>query len=178
MSEIKGKRPVPPSDPTPGEPAPMQPVAAPPIQVAPVAAPAVQVAAIAAPPVPGPVEMPAIARRRSEAVSKEMLAVGRVALASFAESQAAMARGFEALALEMTGFARAEIAAASDSAIAMLGAKTLADAVEAQISFARRSVDMMIGGSARLTEIGVRLAGEVSRPVLSRIADPAKALSE
>jgi hypothetical protein len=148
------------------------------------AAPAIPPAASASPPapalpaaipvVPSPAEIPVVARRRAEAASKDMLAFGRATLAIVAESQAAMARGFEAVALEMTGLARSGIATAGDSATALLGAKTLADAMEAQIGFARRSIDTLIGGTARLTEIGVRLANETTRPILSRVADPAK----
>jgi hypothetical protein len=153
MSETQAKRPMPPAA-APSEPAP------------PAAAPAL----------PAPEAIPAIARRRSEAATREFLGFSQNAMASLAESQAAMARGIEALALELTGLARSGMEAAGDSTTALLGAKTFADAIEVQIGFARRSIDTLIGSSAKFAEIGVRLANEASRPILSRIADPATAL--
>ena len=87
---------------------------------------------------------------------------------AFAEAQAALARGFEAIAAEMTGMTRSGIAAASDAAIALLGARTFSEAVEINAGLARRGVDAVIGGSAKLSDIGVRAVSEASRPMLSR----------
>jgi hypothetical protein len=120
--------------------------------------------------------IPEIVARRGEAVGQEFLTFGQNALASIADSQAAMVRGFEALALEVTGLTRSGFAAAADGTTALLGAKTVADAVEVQIGFARRSVDALIAGSAKLAEIGIRLANETSRPLLTPVAEPTKAL--
>jgi len=63
------------------------------------------------------------------------------------------------------------ISVAAESATAMLGAKTLAQAIEINFGFAHRSLDRAIEGSAKLSEIGVRLAAEASRPILARLGD-------
>ncbi len=87
---------------------------------------------------------------------------------ALAELQAALARGFEEIAVEMTGITRSGIAVAADAAVAMLGARTFAEAVEINAGLARRGADAMIEGSAKLSEIGVKAMTEATRPILSR----------
>jgi hypothetical protein len=88
---------------------------------------------------------------------------------TLAETQAALTRGFEEAAVELTGMARSGFAATADAAIALLQAKTFADIVEINAGLARRGVDAMIEGSARLSEIGVKAVAATSRPLLSRL---------
>lgn len=102
--------------------------------------------------------------------SDRYFAAYREALASIGESQAAVASDMTAMALEMSGVACANLTAASDSVAALLTARSLVDAVEAQLGFARRSIDAFAGGSTRLGEIGLRLASDVAKPVLRPIA--------
>jgi hypothetical protein len=87
----------------------------------------------------------------------------------FAEAQAALARGFEAIAIEITGMTGSGIAAASDAAIALFGARSFSEAVEINAGLARRGVDAVIEGSAKLSDIGVKAVGEASRPMLPRL---------
>jgi hypothetical protein len=105
-------------------------------------------------------------------MGEETLAYGQKALSAIAESQAAMARGLEALALEVTGLTRTAVAAAGDSATAMLGARTVAEAVEVQIGFARRSFEAAASGSARLSELCLKLVGDASRPLIAPVTAP------
>jgi hypothetical protein len=89
--------------------------------------------------------------------------------AAVAEAQAALARGFEAIAFEMTGMTQSGVASASDAAIALFGARNFSEAVEINAGLARRGLDAMIAGSARLSDIGVKAVSEASRPLLSRL---------
>ena len=84
-------------------------------------------------------------------------------------AQTALARGFEEIAAEMTGIARSGVAASTDAALALLGARTFAEAVEINASLARRRFDAMVEGSARLSDIGVKAITEASRPFLPRL---------
>lgn len=86
-----------------------------------------------------------------------------------AEAQATLARGFAAVAVALTGVTGSGIAAAGDAAIALAGARTFSEAVEISAGLARRGVDAMIEGSAKLSEIGVTVVSEASRPMLSRL---------
>jgi Phasin protein len=88
---------------------------------------------------------------------------------AFAEAQAALARGFEAIAVEIAGKTRSGIAAASDAAIALLGARTFSEAIDINAGLARRGVDAVIEGSAKLSDIGVKAVSEASRPMLARL---------
>jgi phasin family protein len=70
----------------------------------------------------------------------------------------------------MTGMTRSGMAATADAAVALLSARTLAEAIEINASLARRGVDSMLEGSAKLSEIGTRAAADASRPILSRVS--------
>ncbi|MGE0259921.1 MAG: phasin family protein [Alphaproteobacteria bacterium] len=89
---------------------------------------------------------------------------------ALAEAQSALARGFEQAAFEMTGMSRSGMAATADAAVALLGARTLAEAIEINAGLARRGVDAMLEGAARLSEIGAQAAADASRPLIARFA--------
>ena len=88
--------------------------------------------------------------------------------AAVAEAQATLARGFAALAVEITGMTGSGIAAAGDAAIALVAARTFSEAVEIGAGLARRGIDAMIEGSAKLSDIGVTVVSEASRSILSQ----------
>jgi Phasin protein len=89
-------------------------------------------------------------------------------LAALAESQAALARGLEALGAEMAGLARSGINATTRAATEMLKVRTLSDAIAVNALLARCSFDTVVGGSAKLSELGMKLAAEASRPLLTQ----------
>jgi phasin family protein len=93
------------------------------------------------------------------------------------EAQSALARGFEEAATEFGGLTRSGIAATTEAANAMLGAKTLAEAIEINTGYARRGFDAMLGGAAKLSEIGVKTATDASRPILNRLGESWKSLN-
>jgi len=111
------------------------------------------------------------ASKAAEAAGRNLFSLGNDAMSAFAASQAAFVRGLEAMATEVAGLAHSGFAAVADSATAMLGAKTLADAIEVQAGLARRSVDAAFDSSAKLSEIGVRLTTEASQPLISRFGE-------
>jgi hypothetical protein len=92
------------------------------------------------------------------------------ALTAFAEAQCALARGFEKAAVEVTGISRSGMAATADAAVALLGARTFAEAIEINAGLARRRVDAVLETSARLSEIGATAITDAYRPFLSRFA--------
>jgi hypothetical protein len=100
----------------------------------------------------------------------KLFAAYRATLASIGAPQAALASDVTAMALEMSGLARSNLTAAGDSVTALLSARSLVDAVEIQLGFARRSLDAMADGSTRLGEIGLRLASGAAKPILGPFA--------
>jgi hypothetical protein len=125
---------------------------------------------------PKPAPPSVAAASRHAAPADDMFAYGQQAWAALAEAQAAAARGFEALVGEINTLTRSEMAAATNSATAMLGVKTLAEAVEVNLGYARRSFDALVGTSAKLSEIGVKAAADASRPILMRFGSGWKAM--
>jgi hypothetical protein len=111
---------------------------------------------------PGPEIVPPVAEPPPDSVDDPWTA--------FTEAQAVLARGFEEVAVEVTGMTRSGMAAAADAGLALLGVRTCAEAVEINASLARRGVEAMIEGSARLSEIGVKAVSDAARPLLSRFA--------
>jgi hypothetical protein len=122
---------------------------------------------VATPVIPRIVEGPA---ETAKSASSENLAdFGREAFAAVAQSQAAVARGLEALSAEMAGLALSGIDAAARTATDMLAVRTLSDAIEVNAGFTRSSFDALVGGSAKLSELGTRLAAEASQPILTQL---------
>ena len=114
-------------------------------------------------PVAGPVGAPPIA------CSDIFADLGRQNFAAFIQSQTALARGLEALSAEITGLALSGIDAATRAATDVLAVKTFADAIEVSAGFTRRNFDTLIGGSAKLSELGVKVAAEASQPILAQL---------
>jgi Phasin protein len=88
-------------------------------------------------------------------------------LVALTRSQAALARGLGALSVEFTGLVLSGIQTAARTAAEMLRIKTLSDAIEVNAGFACRSVEALVGGSAKLSELGMKLAAETSEPILA-----------
>jgi hypothetical protein len=51
----------------------------------------------------------------------------------------------------------------------MLGIKTLSDAIEVNAGLTCSSFDALVGGSARLSELGIKLTAETSKPLISQL---------
>jgi Phasin protein len=92
----------------------------------------------------------------------------RDTLAPWIQMQAALARGLEAMSEEMAGLALKSMDATASAATKLLAVKTLSDAVAVNAGFTCSNFNALLGGSARLSELGVRLAAETSQPLLSQ----------
>jgi hypothetical protein len=121
------------------------------------------VVTVAAPPSVG------LAATAKNSSGEEVADFGREVFAALIQSQTAVARGLEALSVEVTGLAISGIDAATRTATDMLGVKTLSDAIEVNAGFTRSSFDALVGGSAKLSELGMKLATEASQPILTQL---------
>lgn len=110
-----------------------------------------------------------VAPAAKNASSDDLGDFGRETFAALVQSQTAVARGLGALSAEMAGLALSGIDAAARTATDMLGVKTLSDAIEVNAGFTRNSFDTLVGGSAKLSELGVKLASEASQPILTQL---------
>ena len=92
------------------------------------------------------------------------------AAAALAQSQAALARGLEALSAEMAGLALSGMSVLARTATKLLAVKTLSDAIEVNAGFTCSSLETLVGGSAKLSELGAKLAAETSQPFFGQLA--------
>ncbi len=95
--------------------------------------------------------------------------LGSESFAAVEEFRAATTRGFDALSEELAGLARCGMDTAARTAIEMLAVKTFSDAIAVNSCFARASFDNWLGGSAKLSELGIKLVVESTRPFLARL---------
>jgi hypothetical protein len=123
-----------------------------------------------APGAPAPETEPMPAQHTAAGPAPDEIArFGRDALTALAESQAATARCLVAMSDAVAGLTRSGIDIAARTATEMLGVKTLSDAYAVSALFAGKSFDSLLGGSAQLSGLGVKLAAEASRPILTQL---------
>lgn len=111
----------------------------------------------------------ALAETAKSASSKDLAGFGCEAFAALVQSQTAVARGLEALGAELTGLALSTIDTATRAATDLLAVRTLSDAIEVNAGFGRNSFVALVGGSAKLSELGAKLAAEASQPILKQL---------
>jgi phasin family protein len=95
--------------------------------------------------------------------------LGRENFAAVLRANAALSEAFEAIGKEMIGYARSSFESAAETATALLGAKTLEDVVELNTAFARVNLDQLMAHSAKLSEMGVKVASAALAPLGSRV---------
>jgi Phasin protein len=105
------------------------------------------------------------------APAKPAGAFERNTLSAWAQSQAALARGLEVVSAEMAGLALGGMDATAAAASKLLRAKTFSDAIAVNAGFACNSLNALLGGFARLSEVGVKLAAENSELLLSQFGE-------
>jgi hypothetical protein len=153
-------------NPTATSPGAGKPVEGPAEEFIPAEAPVEIVAPVVTVAAPPSVDAPAAAKNAS---GEEVADFGREVFAALVQSQTALARGLEAMSVEVTGLAISGIDTATRTATDMLGVKTLSDAIEVNAGFTRSSFDALVGGSAKLSELGMKLATEASQPILTQL---------
>lgn len=126
-------------------------------------------AVMPAAPSTAPPSVRALVYTAKSALSEDLADFGGEAFAALVQSQTAMARGLEALSAELAGLALSGIDAAARTATDILAIKTLSDAIELNAGFTRSGFHALLDGSARLSELGVKLAAETSQPILTQL---------
>jgi len=116
-----------------------------------------------------PPSVKALVHTAKSASYEDLADFGSEAFAALVQSQTAMARGLEALSAELAGLALSGIDAAARTATDILAIKTLSDAIELNAGFTRSGFHALLDGSARLSELGVKLAAEASQPILTQL---------
>jgi hypothetical protein len=105
--------------------------------------------------------LPATVTAADPGVERDMFAV-------IAESRAALARAVESMSDELASYARHSIDASANTAIQLLAVTTWSDAVAVNAKFARTTYDQWLDSTAKVSELGVKLAYESAKPLMSR----------
>ena len=95
--------------------------------------------------------------------------VGRENFTAVLRANAALSEGLEALGKEVIQYARRSFEQVAETATALLGAKTFEDVVQLNSQFAKANLEGLIERSAKLSEMGVKVATEAMAPLGGRV---------
>ena len=77
--------------------------------------------------------------------------------------------GLEEIGKEVILYARGSFEQAAETATALLGAKTFQDVFQLNSEFAKANLERLLTGSAKLSEMSVKLANEALAPIGGRV---------
>jgi hypothetical protein len=127
---------------------------------------------------------PAAAPANGEAASalfkgyEQWADLGRENFAAVLRANAALSEGLEAIGKEVILYARRSFEQAAETATALLGAKTIEDVVQANTAFAKANLSVLIERSAKLSEMGMKVANEAMAPLGGRVEAAIQKLSK
>jgi phasin family protein len=99
---------------------------------------------------------------------EDLTHMGRENFGALVRANTVLTQGLEAIGQEMIGYTRGSLSSAAEAATALLGAKTFQDVLELNNAFAKAAVDRFLASSARLSEVGVKVATEALEPLSAR----------
>lgn len=109
---------------------------------------------------------------------EQLADLGRENFAAVLQANQALSQGLEAIGKEVIFFARTSFERAAETATALLGAKTFEDVFQLHTEFARGNMERMIERSAKLSELGVKVASEAMAPLGGRVEATIQKLSK
>lgn len=119
---------------------------------------------------PQPASAPTVANGPFPAGCADIAAIGRDNLAAMARANAAFVKGVEEIGQEFSGYAQRSLANGMDMARALVGVRTVSDLVALNRTIAQTTIETALANSARLSEIGIRVANETLGPINECIA--------
>jgi len=109
---------------------------------------------------------------------EQMADLGRENFAALLRANAALTEGLEAIGKEVILYARRSFEQAAETATALLGAKTFEDVFQLNSEFAQLNLERLIERSAKLSEMGVKVANEALAPLGGRVEATIQTLSK
>ncbi len=88
---------------------------------------------------------------------------------AFVSASQIATKGAETLSKAWLAFSKEALENAASTAKALIGAKTLSEAVDLQQGFAKTHFDKFVAESTKLSEIGVKMANEAIGPLSARL---------
>lgn len=96
---------------------------------------------------------------------EELADLGRENMAAVMRANTALSSGLEAIGKEVILYARSSFEQAAETATALLGAKTFEDVFLLNSEFAKTNLERLFERSAKLSEMGIKLANEALAPL-------------
>ena len=90
-------------------------------------------------------------------------------LDAYVAASTVYAKGVESVAKTWAAFAQETFEASANVAKAVLGAKTLKEAVEIQADFAKTTFDKFVAEGTKVSEASIKVANEALEPINARV---------
>lgn len=87
---------------------------------------------------------------------------------AYVSASTILAKGLETVGRTWADFANEQLESAAQTAKALLGAKTLREAVDVQSEWAKASFDRFVAEATKVSEMTVKLANDAMAPISSR----------
>jgi phasin family protein len=109
---------------------------------------------------------------------EQLAQLGRENFTAAVRANAALSQGLEAIGKEVILCARRSFEQAAETATALLAARTVEDVFQLNTAFAKAQFERMIERSAKLSEMGVKVANETLAPLGGRFEATLKQLTK
>ncbi len=100
---------------------------------------------------------------------EEMSKFSKENLDAYVAASTVLAKGFESVSKAWFAFAQESMENSAQAAKALMGAKTLREAVDLQTDLAKSNFDKFIAESTKLSEMSVKVANEAFEPINARV---------
>lgn len=100
--------------------------------------------------------------------AEEMQKLSKENFDACVQAATVMAKGFETIGRAWMSYTQEAMEQSASTAKALLGVRTLREAVDLQTDFAKSSFDKFIAETTKLSEQGVKVANEASAPLTAR----------
>lgn len=99
----------------------------------------------------------------------ELADVGKENLEAFLKANTVLADGMERIGKEVIGLTRQSLESAAAATSALLDAKSIEDVMALQGDFTKSFVDQVLAGTAKLSEMGLKVASDAYDPLTQRV---------
>ena len=100
---------------------------------------------------------------------EQVIAFHKGNLEAFVQTNTLLAKGAQEISKEIFAQAQAQLESAATAGQAVLHAKTLQDAVQANVANAKSGAEKFLAGTTKISELSVKVATEAFAPVAARV---------
>jgi phasin family protein len=110
------------------------------------------------------------AMEKTKKAAEEMAEFGKGNLEALVESSRIAAQGFEAMGKDAAAFFRSRYDSTAEVVKSMAAVKSPTELMQLQADFFRGAFDAMVAEASRTTEVSMKLAGDIAKPIQNRVA--------